>query len=110
MTNDEQKAILSEMFQESKVKIFIKDNGNLLATAQLLIAGIQEINGITIWKSKFDGSLNIQPPSYDPFHKCKAVWIKDEKLWHDICVRLEREYQNKREALGIDEAIEDIEF
>jgi len=110
MTNDEQREMLSEMFQDSRVKIFIKENGNLLATAQLLVAGIQEINGITIWKSKFDGSFNIQPPSYDPFHKCKAVWINDEKIWRDLCQRIEQEYQDKREALGIDKAIEDMGF
>lgn len=110
MTNDEQREVLSEMFQKSKVKIFIKENGNLLATAQLVIAGIQEINGITIWRSKFDGGFNIQPPSYDRFYKCKAVWINDEKIWHDLCERIEREYQNKREALGIDDAIEEMDF
>lgn len=101
--------LLKRMYEKAKIKIFIKDKGPLLANAQALIAGIQEINGITIWTSKFEG-LNIEPPTYDPFHKCKAVWINDKKIWADLCKRIEREYLNKKDEQELEERIEDIEF
>ncbi len=111
MNNDEQRQVLEEMFQKAKVKIFPKDQDNLLANAQVLLAGTLEINGISIWKSKYPGNpLNIKPPSYDRFYKCKAVWINDPKIWAGLCQRLETEYQSKREELGINDSLEEIDF
>lgn len=101
----EQKEILSGLYEKAKVKVFLKDKGNLLATAQVLIADLQEINGFTIWQSKFSEDLNIKPPTYDPFHKCNAIWVRDEKIWRELCKKVERQYLLKRESEETEEAI-----
>lgn len=102
--------LLTRLYEQAKIKIFLKNNGNLLATAQVIIGGIQEINGFTVWQSKFDDNLNIKPPTYDPYHKCSAIWVKDEDIWKNLCKRIEREYLNKKEEEQIEESIEEMEF
>ena len=104
----EQREMLAQLYEKAKIKIIIKDNDNLLANAQLLVGGIQEINGIQIWWSDLNNNINIKPPTYDKNHKCNAIWIRDEKIWYELCKRIEKEYKDKKDRLGIDSAIEEI--
>lgn len=108
--DQEELEMIKILYEKAVVKIFIKNKGNLLANAQVLIGGIQEYNGFTIWISKFDDCLNIQPPTYDSFHKCKAIWVRDKEIWSNLCKKIEREYLRVKEEQCIEDVIEDIPF
>ena len=111
MNNDEQKEIIKELIEKSKVKIFFSKNEKILATAQVIIGDLIEINGFTIKNSRYEETpLWIQPPTYSPPKYLNAFYLKDEKVFKHLIDKIEREYLNKKEKEEIDTSLDDIDF
>jgi len=111
MTNDnEAKEMAERLLEKAKIKIFLqKNNPKLLATAQITLGDLIEINGFTIKKSQYD-DLWIQPPTYSPPKFYKSFFVKNKKIYKKLLDEIERAYKNELDEQGISESIEDIGF
>lgn len=111
MSNDnEHKEMAENLLEKAKIKIFLQQNNpKLLATAQVTLGGLIEINGFTIKKSQYD-ELWIQPPTYSPPKFYKSFFVKDKRIYKRLLEEIERAYKNELDEQGITESLEDIEF
>lgn len=110
MSSTEQVQIITDLIEKSKVKVYLRDEGPVLATAQLIIGGLIEINGFTIRNSKFDeNDLWVQPPAFGSKF-AKSFFIKNKTLWAVVLEKIGREYKNTLEEKGIEDAVENIGF
>jgi len=106
----EQVQIITDLIEKSKVKIYLREEGPVLATAQLIIGGLVEINGFTIRESKYEeNELWIQPPAFG-IKYAKSFFIKDKNIWSIVIEKIDRSYKNAREEKGIADEVENIGF
>lgn len=106
-SDQEELKMVSILTENAKIKIFLRKDTSkgLLATAQVLLGGVIEINGFTVRVSKYDEQEYwIQPPTFGPKYN-KSFWIDDKKLWRELTERVERHYKNKLEEEDIDNEI-----
>lgn len=80
--------------QDVKIKVYIKDKGNLIANANIsvntILFGFITIKGFQIWKSphfneRLQEAINIQPPSKLVFGKyIIQVYFENRDKWFEL--------------------------
>lgn len=108
-TDQEQLEMIGILIEKARVEIHFKKDSPILASAQIIMGEIMEINGFTIRKSDFDDALWVQPPTFGRNY-AKSFFLNDKKLWEILTEKVERAYKNKLDEEGTADAVEDIPF